>query len=73
VLGLITSKTGELEDAAAIKARSEAAREIVPLSQLRLSPQCGFSSTEEGNILTEEEQWYKLRYVVRLSNDIWGE
>lgn len=73
VLGLITSKTGELEDEATIKARIEEASEIVPLSQLRLSPQCGFASTEEGNILTEEEQWDKLRYVVRLAKDIWGE
>ncbi|HAK1213712.1 TPA: 5-methyltetrahydropteroyltriglutamate--homocysteine methyltransferase, partial [Listeria monocytogenes] len=73
VLGLITSKTGELEDEATIKARIEEASGIVPLSQLRLSPQCGFASTEEGNILTEEEQWDKLRYVVRLAKDIWGE
>lgn len=73
VLGLITSKTGELEDEAAIKARIEEASEIVPLSQLRLSPQCGFASTEEGNILTEEEQWNKLRYVVQLAKDVWGE
>ncbi|EHH9515157.1 5-methyltetrahydropteroyltriglutamate--homocysteine S-methyltransferase [Listeria monocytogenes] len=72
VLGLITSKTGELEDEAAIKARIEEASEIVQLSQLRLSPQCGFASTEEGNILTEEEQWDKLRYVVQLAKDVWG-
>lgn len=73
VLGLVTSKTGELEEAATIKARIEEASKIVPLTQLRLSPQCGFASTEEGNILTEEEQWNKLRYIVKLANEVWGD
>lgn len=73
VLGLITSKTGELEDAELIKARIKEASEMVPLKQLRLSPQCGFASTEEGNILTEEEQWEKLRYIVKIAKDVWGD
>ncbi|MBC2018266.1 5-methyltetrahydropteroyltriglutamate--homocysteine S-methyltransferase [Listeria seeligeri] len=72
VLGLITSKTGELEDETLVKARINEASGIVPLNQLRLSPQCGFASTEEGNILTEEQQWEKLRYVVKIAKDVWG-
>ena len=61
VLGLITSKFPELEDKEAVKARIAEAAKYVPLVQLCLSPQCGFSSTEEGNIMTEEEQWAKVR------------
>src|SRR5699024_5277667 len=57
VLGLVTTKTPELEDKAHIIARIREAAEIVPLERLSLSPQCGFSSTEEGNSLTHEQQW----------------
>ncbi len=71
VLGLLTSKNGELEDKEAIKARIAEAAKYVPLEQLCLSPQCGFSSTEEGNILTEEEQWRKLRFVKEIAEEVW--
>lgn len=71
VLGLITSKTGELEDKEKIKARIKEAATYVPLEQLCLSPQCGFSSTEEGNILTEEQQWRKLRFVKEIAEEVW--
>lgn len=72
VLGLITSKTSELEDEAEIKGRIEEATEYVNIDQLCLSPQCGFASTEEGNLLTEEQQWEKLRHVVRIAKDVWN-
>lgn len=71
VLGLITSKHGALENADEVKARIEEATKYAPLEQFCLSPQCGFSSTEEGNILTEEEQWEKIRHVVRIAEDAW--
>ena len=73
VLGLITSKFPELEDKEAIKARISEAAKIVPLSQLALSPQCGFASTEEGNIMTETEQWAKVRLVEEVAKEVWGE
>jgi 5-methyltetrahydropteroyltriglutamate--homocysteine methyltransferase len=71
VLGLITSKTGELEDREAIKKRIDEACQYARLNQFCLSPQCGFASTEEGNLLTETEQWNKLKLVVDLSGQIW--
>ncbi|RXY98856.1 5-methyltetrahydropteroyltriglutamate--homocysteine S-methyltransferase [Fictibacillus sp. S7] len=71
VLGLITSKFGELEDPELIKERIREASQFVPLDQICLSPQCGFSSTEEGNLLTEEQQWEKIRHVVSIANDVW--
>jgi 5-methyltetrahydropteroyltriglutamate--homocysteine methyltransferase len=71
VLGLITSKFGELENPDDIKRRIEEASRFVDLSQLNLSPQCGFASTEEGNLLTEEQQWAKLRHVVEIAEDVW--
>ncbi|GIN56408.1 5-methyltetrahydropteroyltriglutamate--homocysteine S-methyltransferase [Lederbergia ruris] len=71
VLGLITSKHGKLEPREEIIRRIEEASQFVDLSQLSLSPQCGFASTEEGNLLTEEEQWEKLRYVVEIAEDVW--
>ena len=71
VLGLISSKTGELENKIAVKKRIAEAAQYVPINQLCLSPQCGFSSTEEGNILTEEEQWNKIRLVVETAAEIW--
>ncbi|SFQ32855.1 5-methyltetrahydropteroyltriglutamate--homocysteine S-methyltransferase [Salibacterium halotolerans] len=72
VLGLVTSKFGELEDPEDVKKRIDEAAEYVNRDQLCLSPQCGFASTEEGNILSEEEQWEKLRHVKRIADDVWG-
>ncbi|MBP1936827.1 5-methyltetrahydropteroyltriglutamate--homocysteine S-methyltransferase [Paenibacillus sediminis] len=71
VLGLITSKFGELENPDDIKRRIDEASRYVDLNQLCLSPQCGFASTEEGNLLTEEQQWAKLRHVVEMAQDVW--
>src|ERR1700685_1907371 len=72
VVGVITSKSGELEKKDDIKRRLEEAAKFAPLEQLALSPQCGFASTEEGNILTEEEQWAKLKLTVDVANEVWG-
>jgi 5-methyltetrahydropteroyltriglutamate--homocysteine methyltransferase len=72
VVGLITSKFGELEKRDDIKRRLEEAAKFAPLEQLALSPQCGFASTEEGNILSEEEQWAKLRLAVEIAAEVWG-
>jgi 5-methyltetrahydropteroyltriglutamate--homocysteine methyltransferase len=72
VLGLITSKTGKLEDRGAIERRIEEASKFASLDQLCLSPQCGFASTEEGNALSEDEQWAKLARVVEIAKDVWG-
>lgn len=73
VLGLVTSKTPELENEDAVIARIREAEKYVPLEQLRLSTQCGFSSTEEGNLLTEDEQWTKIALVKRIAERVWGE
>jgi 5-methyltetrahydropteroyltriglutamate--homocysteine methyltransferase len=72
VLGLVTSKSGRLEPKDEIKRRIEEAAKFVSLDQLCLSPQCGFASTEEGNVLEEEEQWAKLRMIVELAEEVWG-
>jgi 5-methyltetrahydropteroyltriglutamate--homocysteine methyltransferase len=72
VLGLVTSKSGALESKDELKRRIEAASRYLPLEQLALSPQCGFASTEEGNLLTEEEQWPKLRLCVEVAQEVWG-
>ena len=72
VLGLVTSKSGALEKKDDIKRRIDEATKYVALDQLCLSPQCGFASTEEGNVLTEDEQWAKLRLVVELADEVWG-
>jgi 5-methyltetrahydropteroyltriglutamate--homocysteine methyltransferase len=72
VLGLVTSKTGQLESKDLIKRRIEEAAKYVDLDQLALSPQCGFASTEEGNTLTEEQQWAKLRMIVEVADEVWG-
>ncbi len=72
VLGLVTSKTGTLENKDAIKRRIDEATKYVALEQLCLSPQCGFASTEEGNILAEDEQWAKLRMIVEIAEEAWG-
>jgi 5-methyltetrahydropteroyltriglutamate--homocysteine methyltransferase len=72
VLGLVTTKTGRLESKDELKRRIDQAAKFVPLEQLCLSPQCGFASSEEGNILAEEEQWAKLRMIVEIANEVWG-
>lgn len=72
VLGLFSSKTGELEDKETIKKRIEEASQYVDINRLCISPQCGFASTEEGNILTEEQQWNKLRLIKEVADEIWG-
>ena len=72
VLGLVTTKTGALEFRDELLRRIEQASKHVPLDQLCLSPQCGFASTEEGNVLAEEEQWAKLRLVVELAEEVWS-
>jgi len=72
VLGLVTTKRGELETKDELKRRIDEAARYAPLEQLCLSPQCGFSSTLEGNALTQEEQWAKLRLVVEVAQEIWG-
>ena len=72
VLGLVTSKTGTLERKDDIKRRIDEATKFIPLDQLCLSPQCGFASTEEGNVLAEDEEWAKLRMIVELAEEVWG-
>ena len=72
VLGLITSKFPELENEDDVIARIHEAAQYVPLEQLRLSTQCGFSSTEEGNVLTEDDQWAKIALVKRIAERVWG-
>ena len=72
VLGLVTTKTASLENVEDIKMRIEEASKIVPLAQLALSPQCGFSSTHHGNDITADDQWKKLDLVVQVSNQVWG-
>lgn len=73
VLGLLTSKNGKLEDKDKIIKRIREASHYIELDRLCLSPQCGFSSTEEGNILTEEQQWRKLELIRDIANEVWGE
>ena len=72
VLGLVTTKRGALEDKDALKRRIEEASRYLPLEQLCLSPQCGFSSTVEGNSLTHAEQVDKLRLIVETAREVWG-
>jgi len=72
VLGLVTTKTGRLEAKDLIKRRIEEATKYISLDQLCLSPQCGFASTEEGNVLAEDEQWAKLRMIVEIAQEVWG-
>jgi len=71
VLGLVTTKTGQLESKDALKRRLEEAARYVDIDQLCLSPQCGFASTEEGNVLAEAEQWAKLRTIVEVADEVW--
>jgi 5-methyltetrahydropteroyltriglutamate--homocysteine methyltransferase len=72
VLGLVTSKSGTLEKKDDVKRRLDEATRYVALDQCCLSPQCGFASTEEGNILTEKEQWAELRMIVEISKEVWS-
>ncbi|MGF7453012.1 5-methyltetrahydropteroyltriglutamate--homocysteine S-methyltransferase [Pasteurella bettyae] len=72
VLGLVTSKDGALENRDDIIARIKEATQYVDINQLCLSPQCGFASTEEGNILTEEQQWAKLEFIRSIAEEVWG-
>jgi 5-methyltetrahydropteroyltriglutamate--homocysteine methyltransferase len=71
VLGLVTSKTGQLETRDTLLRRIDEAAKFAPLDQLALSPQCGFASTEEGNTLAEDEQWAKLRMIVEIADQVW--
>ena len=71
-LGLVTTKRGALESSTDLTRRIEAAARFVPLEQLCLAPQCGFASTEEGNVLTEDEQWAKLERIVEVAAQVWG-
>ena len=72
VLGLVTTKVGELETADAIKRRIADAAKLVPLERLALSPQCGFSSTHHGNHLSELDQWKKLEFIVKVASEVWS-
>jgi 5-methyltetrahydropteroyltriglutamate--homocysteine methyltransferase len=71
VLGLVSSKSGALESKDALKKRIEEAARYVPLDDLCLSPQCGFSSTHHGNQLTQDEQWRKLERVIEVAAEVW--
>jgi 5-methyltetrahydropteroyltriglutamate--homocysteine methyltransferase len=72
VLGIVTTKTGKLESKDDLKRRIDEAAKFAPLDQLCISGQCGFASTEEGNVLTEDEQWAKLRRIVEVAEEVWG-
>jgi 5-methyltetrahydropteroyltriglutamate--homocysteine methyltransferase len=72
VLGLVTTKSGALESRDELKRRIDQAAKFIDLDQLCLSPQCGFASTEDGNLLAEAEQWAKLRMIVELAEEVWG-
>ncbi len=71
MLGLVTSKRGELEKRDTLLRRVEEATQYVPLDNLGISPQCGFASVVEGNIITPEDQWAKLKLVVETAKEIW--
>jgi 5-methyltetrahydropteroyltriglutamate--homocysteine methyltransferase len=72
VLGLISSKRADLERKEDLLRRIDAAAKVLPLEQLALSPQCGFASTMEGNLLTEADQWAKLQLVADTAREVWG-
>lgn len=72
VLGLITTKNGQLEDKEQLVARIKEASQYVPLDQLWLATQCGFASTAEGNLITDEDQWNKLKLVKEVIDEVWG-
>lgn len=73
ILGLVTTKHGGLESKEMLKARIAEAAKYVDINQLCISPQCGFASSEEGNILTEEEQWDKVSLVIETAQEVWGD
>ena len=73
VLGLVSSKLPQLESKDMLKRRIDEAAKYVDIDQLALSPQCGFASSTEGNRLSEEEQFAKLRLIVEVANEVWGE
>ena len=72
VLGLVTTKNGRLEDRAALARRIDEATAYVPLENLAISPQCGFASVVEGNVITTDDQWAKLQLIVDVSREVWG-
>lgn len=72
MLGLVTSKTGDLENKDNIIARIKEAAKYVDINQLCLSPQCGFASTEESNIPTKEAQWAKVKMIRDITDEVWG-
>jgi 5-methyltetrahydropteroyltriglutamate--homocysteine methyltransferase len=72
VLGLVTSKNGQLEAKDEIRRRIDEAARYIDVDQLCLSPQCGFASTEEGNLLSEADQWAKLAHIVEIAREVWG-
>ena len=72
MLGLVTTKSGALESKDAIKRRLDEAATFTDLDRLCLSPQCGFASTEEGNVLAENEQWAKLAMIADIASEVWG-
>jgi 5-methyltetrahydropteroyltriglutamate--homocysteine methyltransferase len=72
VLGIVTTKSGKIEGKDELKRRIDEAAKYAPLEQLCISGQCGFASTEEGNLLTEDEQWAKLRRIVEVADEVWG-
>jgi methionine synthase II (cobalamin-independent) len=72
VLGLVSSKTSQMETADGLKRRIEAAARFVPIEQLALSPQCGFASSVEGNLISEGAQWAKLALIARVAEEVWG-
>jgi len=71
VLGLVTTKSGQLESRDALRRRIDEAAKFVDIDRLCLSPQCGVASTEEGNLLAEDEQWAKMRMIVELAEEVW--
>ena len=71
VLGLVSSKVPQLESKDELRKRIDEASKYVPLENLAISPQCGFASTMEGNLLTEDEQWRKLELVGETADDVW--
>jgi 5-methyltetrahydropteroyltriglutamate--homocysteine methyltransferase len=73
VLGLVTTKFGQMESKDTLKRRIDEAAKYVPMEQLALSPQCGFSSTVHGNNIAVEDQKKKLRLVIETANEVWGE
>ena len=73
VLGLVTTKVGELESRDTLLRRIDLAAKVVPLERLALSPQCGFSSTHHGNKLSEDDQWRKLEFIVGIAREVWGD